>query len=118
MVKVLLILSVLAALAWVVRARPSNHRLALTRLAGLAAATCWIVAVINPEIVSRVAHLVGVGRGTDLLLYVLVVVFMFTTVGQQQRLRLLEDRLAELTRSHALLEHRASDDSDRPLPRS
>jgi hypothetical protein len=115
MVKVLLILSVLAALAWVIRARPSNQRLALTRLAGLAVATCWIVAVINPELVSQVAHLVGVGRGTDLVLYVLVVVFMFTTVGQQQRLRLLEDRLAELTRSQALLAPGVPADEDRPL---
>jgi small membrane protein len=101
-VKLLLIGSVLALLAWVMRSRPSNHRLALTRMASVVIALCWIFAVINPDRVTWVANLIGVGRGTDLLLYVLVVIFTFTTVGQYQRLRQIDDRIAELARSQAL----------------
>ncbi|QZY28028.1 DUF2304 domain-containing protein [Nocardioides coralli] len=111
-VKVLLIASILAALAWMLRARPTGRRLAVTRLAGLAAAVCWIVAVLDPGLVSWVANLVGVGRGTDLVLYALVVVFLFTTVGLYQRLKHLEAEIAELARDGALLryevEHRPS----------
>jgi small membrane protein len=110
-VKLLLIASVLALLAWLMRARPSHHRLALTRMASVVFACLWIVAVITPDSVTTVANLIGVGRGTDLVLYVLVVVFAFTTVGQYQRLRQLEDRLAELTRSQAILGRRMEDQS-------
>lgn len=102
-VKALLIGSVLAALLWLVRARPSPHRLALARLGGLVVACLWIVAVINPDITTWVANLIGVGRGTDLVLYLLVVVFTFTTVAQYQRLRVLDDRIAEMARAQALL---------------
>jgi hypothetical protein len=112
-VKLLLICSVLAILAWVIRSRPSTRRLALTRIASIAVAVCWVVAVINPDLVTWVANLIGVGRGTDLVLYLLVVVFTISGVAQYQRIRRLEDRIAELTRSQALLGRRVEDDSSR-----
>ena len=68
-----------------------------------------MLAVINPDLVTWVANLIGVGRGTDLVLYLLVVVFTVSTVGQYQRVRQLEDRLAELTRTQALLGRRIDD---------
>jgi hypothetical protein len=104
-VKLLLIGSVLAILAWVIRARPSNQRLALTRMASIAVAACWVLAVINPDGVTWIANRIGVGRGTDLVLYVLVVVFTVSSVAQYQRLRRLDDRIAELTRMQAILGH-------------
>ena len=48
------------------------------------------------------AHLVGVGRGTDLLLYGLIVAFLGYTVTSYLRFRLIERRLTELTRQIAL----------------
>ena len=116
-VKLLLIASVLAILAWVMRSRPSNHRLAVTRIASVGIAGCWILAVLNPGLVSWVANQIGVGRGTDLVLYLLVVVFTFTSVGQYQRLRQIDDRIAELARSHALLQQRdeLDDHAESPL---
>jgi hypothetical protein len=80
--------------------------LALTRIAGLFLAAGWVVAVIFPNWVTIVAGWVGVGRGTDLVLYVTVVAFMFTTVLHQRRLRELDARIAALTRTATLLEHR------------
>lgn len=113
-VKFLLIASVLAALVWLVRARPGHNRLALARLAGLVISFLWIVAVIDPDITTRIANLIGVGRGTDLVLYLLVVAFTFTTVGHYQRLRTLDDRMAELARSQAILAHRLTELPERP----
>lgn len=117
-VKVLLIASILAALAWVVRSRPSGRRLALMRLAGLLTAALWIVAVLDPGIVSWVANLVGVGRGTDLVLYLLVVIFVFTTVGLYQRLTQLESQIAYLARTSALLQHEVESQGQRRAQRN
>ncbi|GCD91781.1 DUF2304 domain-containing protein [Nocardioides sp. LS1] len=105
-IKILLIASVLAAAAWVLRGRGQAGQLALTRLSGIVFAASWVVGVIFPEAVTWVAQLVGVGRGTDLVLYVLVVAFMVTALGQQQRLRRQDERLATLTRAITLLQHR------------
>lgn len=106
-IKIFLIASVIAASFWLLRGERRGGRLALTRLAGLAFAGSWIVGVLSPDAVTWVANLVGVGRGTDLVLYVLVVGFMFTTVVLQQRLRSVEERIAQLTRAQALLERDA-----------
>lgn len=110
-VKLFLILSVVAVVAWLMRGRKEAHRLALTRIGGLLLTGCWVTAVINPDLVSWVANRVGVGRGTDLVLYILVVAFTFATASQYQRIRSLEDRLATLARAHALLSESVEDSS-------
>lgn len=61
-----------------------------------------VVAVIRPVEVSKVAELVGVGRGTDLLLYALVVAFGFQTINTYLRFKELELRYARLARAIAL----------------
>ncbi len=104
-VKVLLIASVLVVAWWLLRGGGRGTRLAATRLAGLLLAAGAVIAIVAPDAVTRVANLVGVGRGADLVLYVLVVVFTFVSIGQYQQFRRLEERLARLTRAHALLEH-------------
>lgn len=104
-IKFFLIASLLAASLWLLRGERRGGRLAVARLAGAAFASSWVVAVLAPGAVTWTAHLMGVGRGTDLVLYVLVVAFMFTTLGQHQRLRDLDERLTRVTRRLALLEH-------------
>lgn len=102
-IKIVLILSV--ALCGLLLTRHSGGRqLALTRLGGLLFAATWVAAVMAPDLVSRVANLMGVGRGTDLVLYVLVVAFLFSSIAQRQRLRSVEERLTAVVRSQALLE--------------
>jgi len=101
-IKVFLILSVLAATAYLVRGGSTGRHLAIRRIAGMVFALGWVVAVIAPDLVTTVANAVGVGRGTDLVLYVLAVAFLFSTVTQRQHLRDLEDRIAVLTRELAL----------------
>lgn len=63
-------------------------------------ATIW--AILRPDDLTVVAQWVGVSRGTDLLLYVLVVAFMFTTLSTYIRFRELELRYARLARAVAL----------------
>lgn len=61
-----------------------------------------IWAVLRPDDLTVVAHWVGVSRGTDLLLYALVVAFMFTTLSAYVRFREQELRYARLARAIAL----------------
>lgn len=63
-------------------------------------ATVW--AVLRPDDLTVVAQFVGVSRGTDLLLYVLVVAFMFVTLSTYVRFREQELRYARLARAIAL----------------
>lgn len=103
-IKIVLIAAVLTATAWLMRGRHTGGRRALTRLAWLGLTGCWIVAVLAPNLVTWVANRMGVGLGANLVLYVLVVAFTFYTVLNQRRIRDLEDRIAAIARSHALLE--------------
>ena len=59
-------------------------------------------AVLRPDDLTVIANIVGVSRGTDLLLYSLVVAFMFTTISAYVRFREQELRYARLARAIAL----------------
>ena len=59
-------------------------------------------AVLRPDDTTWLAHKVGVGRGADLLLYMLVAAFAFFTVNTFLRFRNLERRFTDLARAIAL----------------
>ena len=61
-----------------------------------------VYAMFRPNDLTTVAGWVGVGRGTDLVLYCLVIAFAFTTVATYLRFRELEIRYARLARAVAL----------------
>ena len=63
-----------------------------------------IIGVIYPDLVSVVASWVGVGRGTDLLLYILFVVFLFYVLGQYVRSQDDRDKTVRLARKVAILD--------------
>lgn len=63
-------------------------------------AAVW--AVLRPDDLTVIANWIGVDRGTDLLLYVLVIAFMFTTLSTWIRFREQELRYARLARAVAL----------------
>jgi hypothetical protein len=78
------------------------RKLALRRLALVVVLAAAVVAVIFPELVNSVANLVGVGRGTDLILYALVIVFIGNSVSASVRHRQLEREVTILARKMAL----------------
>ncbi|TQK70597.1 MULTISPECIES: DUF2304 domain-containing protein [unclassified Nocardioides] len=102
-IRIFLIASIAVASWWLLR-HPTGNRLALTRLAGMLVAAAAIVSVLAPSLVSDVAHRAGVEEGPHLLLYLLIVVFTFTSIAQAMRNRAIEHRVAELARAHALLQ--------------
>lgn len=104
LIKVLLLLSFVALLVYGFRQRRRVGLRAGTRVMVLLLATFAVASVIDTGIPQRLASAVGVTRGTDLVLYVLVVVFVLTSTGLYFRARRIEDRLADLVRSVALAE--------------
>ena len=108
-IRVFLICSIVVGCLWLLRGQRRAGRLAVTRAGSLLLAFGWAAAVLFPDGVTWVANLVGVGRGTDLVLYVTVVAFMFATVLQQRRNRELESRITALTRAHALVEYQVAE---------
>lgn len=99
----LLLLAAFGALA-VAAARlgPSPRHLALRRLSATALMVVSGLSVLFPGLVTDVARLLGVGRGTDLVLYVLVVVSAVSWLGMYRRINDLESRITLLIRAQAL----------------
>ncbi|WP_148614617.1 DUF2304 domain-containing protein [Nocardioides rubriscoriae] len=103
-IKILLVAALAGAAAMLVRGRPSALNLLVRRTLTLAVIAAGIGAVVFPGTVTDLARSVGVGRGTDLVLYVLCVTFLFVTIALYLRLGQLHDQMVELARRHALLE--------------
>jgi small membrane protein len=72
------------------------------RLAFFAFLVLNAYAVLRPNDVTRVAKLVGVGRGTDLLLYALIVAFVFAMLSMYLRIQEDEQRITQLSRAVAI----------------
>ncbi|GAB7004270.1 hypothetical protein JCM18899A_17430 [Nocardioides sp. AN3] len=102
-IKALLIAAVLGAGWWLLRGQQRGRQLAMTRMITGGLTVAAIAAVLAPNALTDIANALGVGRGADLVLYALVVVFAFSTIATALRMRRLEARLSELTRGQALL---------------
>ena len=58
--------------------------------------------VVRPDLLSRLAEFVGVGRGVDLALYVIILVMMFVMFRMWVRLYVMESHITILVRHIAL----------------
>ncbi len=104
-VQVLLIAVVVVVAARLFRSRGARAQ-AIRRLGVIAFVAFAVVSILLPDVWTRVAQGVGVGRGTDLVLYSLVVAFLSFTVTTYLRFRDLETRYTKLARRIALEETR------------
>jgi hypothetical protein len=101
-IKIVLIASSLAVLVGVFRHRQRVELRAGSRLLALLLGALAVASIADPDIPQRVASVVGVTRGTDLILYVLVVVFVLTSLGLYFRVRESDRRLQDLARVIAI----------------
>ena len=102
MIKLLLIAAFVGGALLLLRGRRTPVRQLVQRGCTLLAICLGALAVVFPNLVTRVAHLVGVGRGTDLVLYLLCVAFLYVTIALYQRIGELHERNVELARQLAL----------------
>jgi hypothetical protein len=111
-IQIVLIVGVVAIGAVFMRRTGADSHLAIRRLLFGVFVLVAIVSILFPQWLTWVANLVGVGRGTDLLLYALVLMFLVFVYTQSRRNAAHQRRLTLLARRLALLQ--ASSPSEQP----
>lgn len=104
MIKLVLIVALSGAAFLLIRGKGSPLSLLMQRALALAAIVLGIIGVAFPDLVTTVAQQLGVGRGADLVLYLLCVAFIFVTITLSIRLSAVQERTVMLARTLALLE--------------
>ena len=102
MIKVLLLLAGAALVAFFVANRRKARAKAGVKIGFVLFVVFMVYAVVRPDDLTWVANRLGVQRGTDLVLYALVMAFAFVTVSTWVRFREQELRYARLARTIAL----------------
>lgn len=118
-IKILLILAVIALLMLLLRSHGTTRGGAYVKIGMVVFLVFAAYAVVRPEDVTWVAGRLGVGRGTDLVLYAFVVGFGFFAISTYLRFKELELKYARLARAMALNEaDRRDQQSTGPSPDS
>jgi len=100
-IQVLLICAIVA-LFGLLRSRTSAKSRAWVKVGYILFVFAGVYAVLRPNDTTVLAHWLGVDRGTDLMLYALIIAFLFTTLSTYMRFKDLELRYARLARAIAL----------------
>jgi small membrane protein len=88
---------------YLLKAKRSASQQAIRRLVILGALFLGALAVLFPNYTSVVAGFLGIGRGTDLLLYAFVVFALFYVVHQYRRQLWQEKTITDLARALTLV---------------
>jgi hypothetical protein len=101
LIQLVLIGVVLLTAVRLLRARGARPQ-AVRRLGLMLFAAFAVWSILFPSVWNQIARIVGVGRGTDMVLYALVVAFLSFTLTTYLRFRDLENRYTTLARRLAL----------------
>ncbi|MCO1581541.1 DUF2304 domain-containing protein [Crossiella sp. SN42] len=103
-IQLVLLFSVVILLFFFTRRRHSVRMQAGKRIAFFGFIAFCVYAVARPDDLTVIARLVGVGRGADLLLYLLAVAFIFLAFNTYLRFRGIDQRFTDLARAIAIRE--------------
>src|SRR4051812_16313975 len=103
-IQAIIIIAAIVLLLIGLRGRPTHVHRAWKKIALLLLTVSMAVTVIFPNITNRLAHAVGVGRGADLLLYLLTLAFIAYALSSYMRQQAEKDAVHRLARKIALLE--------------
>lgn len=109
LIQVILVIGVIAVGIFFTRPTGSDSHLALRRIFLGLFVVAAAASIIFPTILTQVAHLVGVGRGADLLLYLLVLAFLVFVSTSYRRSVGVNRRITQLARQITLAEARLED---------
>ena len=98
-IQAILIAGLLMCLGYAFMQRQKSRLVSLS-LSGVSLA--GIVFVMLPELSTRIAHIVGVGRGADLILYCWLVISLVVSVNLQLKILGLQRLITELAQEMAL----------------
>ncbi len=115
-IKIVLLVAVVVITAMLNRSTADSRHQAVRRLLLVGFVLLAAAAVLFPRLLTQVAQVLGVGRGADLLLYGLTVVFLGYVASSYRRMRHVEQQVTTLARELAL---RAAvhDATEHPDPR-
>ena len=105
-IQVLLVVAALVLVIYGIGNRRTYRGRAWQKMGVLFVFFLMVISVLFPELLNRVAHFVGVGRGADLLLYVIIVAFIFYVVSTYLHHQEQRNQLHSLARKIAILEAR------------
>lgn len=106
--QLVLVLAVISFSVVLIRGGSNAKHMAVRRIMVLLFAVAAVLSIFFPQILTRMADFVGVGRGTDLMLYAFIASFLVYITTTHQRFRQLEGMLTKLSRRIAL------DEAERP----
>ncbi|MFC5996207.1 DUF2304 domain-containing protein [Pseudonocardia hispaniensis] len=104
LIQIFLLITISGLLVVFVRSRHGVRMQAGKRIGLVLFALVNFYAILRPDDLTAVANWFGVGRGTDLLLYALVVVFLLAMLNTYLRFQGVERQLTELARTLAIRE--------------
>ncbi|WP_308128034.1 DUF2304 domain-containing protein [Modestobacter italicus] len=106
-IKWLLVPALVAAVVLSLRARSSLRGQARRKIFAGLTVVAGAIAVLFPDLLQAAADVVGVTRGTDLMLYGLALAFIYLVGSTSVRFREQESRIVMLARAVALTEAEA-----------
>ena len=101
-VQILLVLAVAIVSLVLIRGGSNAKHMAVRRIMVLLFALTAALSIFFPSLLSAAAHLLGIGRGTDLVLYAFIVSFLVYMSTTHQRFRHMEASITKLARRVAL----------------
>lgn len=121
LIKIVLLAAIIIVTAMLTRSTAGARHQAVRRLMLVAFVVLAAAAILFPRLLTQVAQLLGVGRGADLLLYGLTVVFLGYVAASYRRMRQMEMTVTVLARELALraavhdgVGHGTGNDAGRP----
>lgn len=108
----LLIAGVVLAGFFAVKFLPGERSLALKRIFALLFVVAAVLAIVFPNALTAIANFFGVGRGTDLLLYIFIVMTLLFAVATVRAKARSDARVTELARAVALMEARLTEQAE------
>lgn len=101
-VQLVLILAVIVVSLALMRGGSNARHLAIRRIMVILFTILAALSIFFPTLLTQVARFFGIGRGTDLVLYGLVVSFLVFMATTYQRFRHMETTMTQLSRRIAI----------------
>lgn len=103
-IQIVLLVLVVAFCVYFMKAANRTKTQAWKKILFTLFALFMVVAIVSPNTTTKVAHWVGVGRGADLLLYLLSVTFLFFAISTYNKFQQERTRTFALARKLAIYE--------------
>ncbi|MEJ1087394.1 DUF2304 domain-containing protein [Microbacterium sp. Mu-80] len=113
-IQILLIAAIVILAVFMMRRTGADSHLAIRRILMGMFVIVAVLSVLFPQWLSWLAGLVGVGRGTDLVMYGMIVMFLAFVYTQYRRNSQMQRQVTLLSRKIALLEAAEAESRHRP----